>query len=53
MKTYRSFEEFNREEIRPTTRIGFSLDELDIDNGYCEELSFSDAEAEWDDEDEE
>ncbi|MFO0556558.1 MAG: hypothetical protein U0269_00935 [Polyangiales bacterium] len=53
MKTYRSFEEFSREEIRPTTRIGFSLDELDIDNGYCEELTFSDSEDSWDDEDEE
>lgn len=54
MKTYRSFEEFAREEIRPSKRIGFSLDELDIDNGYCEDLSFSDAEDSWDeDEDEE
>jgi hypothetical protein len=52
MKTYRSFEEFSREEIRPNTRIGFSLDELDIDNGYNEELSFSDREEEWDEDEE-
>jgi hypothetical protein len=53
MKTYRSFEEFTREEIRPASRIGFSLDELDIDNDYFEELSFSDGEEGWQDEDEE
>lgn len=53
MKTYRSFEEFAREEIRPSTRIGFSLDELDIDNGYSEDLTFSDSEASWDEDDEE
>jgi hypothetical protein len=52
MKTYRSYEEFAREEIRPATRIGFSLDELDIDNGYQEELSFSDRELDWDDDEE-
>lgn len=28
---YRSFEEFAREEIRPMSRIGWSLEELDFD----------------------
>ncbi|MCB9708584.1 MAG: transcriptional regulator [Myxococcales bacterium] len=27
-KTYRSIEEFEREEIRPSSKIGFSLDDL-------------------------
>mgnify|MGYP000880861590 CR=1 FL=1 len=27
---YRSFEEFAREEIRPMTRVGWSLDDLDF-----------------------
>lgn len=43
---YRSFEEFAREEIRPQYRAGWSLDELDIDNQYSEEV-----EADDDDED--
>ena len=34
---YRSFEEFAREEIRPLTRVGWSLDELDIDSDLASE----------------
>lgn len=30
-KYYRSFEEFAREEIRPMSKIGWSLSELDFD----------------------
>ncbi|MBI5513989.1 MAG: hypothetical protein HY909_09490 [Deltaproteobacteria bacterium] len=38
---YRSFEEFAREEIRPLTRAGWSMDELDIDTGLgSEDLDF-------------
>ncbi|MDP3275907.1 MAG: hypothetical protein Q8Q09_11970 [Deltaproteobacteria bacterium] len=51
MKSYRSYEEFAREEIRPGSRIGFSLDELDIENSYDEDFSFSDKESLDEDED--
>jgi hypothetical protein len=42
MKNYRSYEEFTREEIGARTRVGFSLDELDIDTGFAEDFSFND-----------
>jgi hypothetical protein len=49
---YRSFEEFAREEIRPLTRAGWSMDELDIDAGLgSEDLDFGSDRA--DDEEEE
>ena len=31
-KAYRSFADFERDEIRPTLRIGFSMDELNQSN---------------------
>ncbi len=34
---YQSFEEFAREEIRPMTRAGWSVDELDIDADLASE----------------
>jgi hypothetical protein len=50
MKQYRSFDEFAREELRPLTRVGFSIDEFDIDNHYQDDFLFDDA---ADDDDEE
>jgi hypothetical protein len=35
---YRSFEEFEREELRPGNRIGFSLDELIEESVFDSEL---------------
>lgn len=49
MKYYRSFDEFAREELRPLTRVGFSLDEFDIDTPF-DDLVFDEDEFE-DDED--
>jgi hypothetical protein len=48
-KFYRSYDEFAREELRPLTRVGFSIDEFDIDNHYEEEFLFD--EQDGDDED--
>lgn len=39
-RVYKSFDEFAREELRPLTRIGFSIDEFDIDNHYEEDFLF-------------
>ncbi len=52
MKNYRSYEEFTREEIGARTRVGFSLDELDIDTGFAEDFVFSDRDELEDGEDE-
>lgn len=41
---YRSFEEFEREELRPGNRIGFSLDDLIEETSFDGELDF-DADA--------
>jgi hypothetical protein len=38
-RSYRSIEEFEREEIRPSLRIGFSLDDLE-ENAFEGELAF-------------
>ncbi|MGZ3422660.1 MAG: hypothetical protein ACXWUG_14160 [Polyangiales bacterium] len=35
---YRSFEEFEREELRPGNRIGFSLDDLIEESVFDSEL---------------
>ena len=48
--SYKSFEEFTREEIRPLTRVGFSIDEFEIDNHFQDDFLFS--EQDKDDEDE-
>jgi hypothetical protein len=50
MKVYKSFDEFTREEIRPLTRVGFSLDEFDIDDHYQEDFLFDNASDDDDDE---
>ncbi len=53
-KSYRSFEEFTREEIQPSNRIGFSIDEFDIETRYDEDLFFDmAADAKGDEEDDE
>jgi hypothetical protein len=38
-RNYRSIEEFEREEIRPSLRIGFSIDDLE-ESAFEGELSF-------------
>ena len=35
-RAYRSYDEFEREEIRPGMRIGWSVDELDEPNPHAE-----------------
>lgn len=35
---YRSFEEFEREELKPGTRVGFSLDEFIEETAFDGEL---------------
>src|SRR5688572_30706749 len=49
-RSYRSYDEFTREEIRPLSRVGFSIDEFDIDNHYQEEILFDQASDDDDDE---
>jgi hypothetical protein len=39
MRSYRTMEEFEREEIRPSFRIGFSLDDLE-DSSFEAEMAF-------------
>ena len=51
MRSYKSYDEFTREEIRPLTRVGFSIDEFDIDSHYQEDFLFDKANDD-DDEDE-
>ena len=43
---YSSFEEFEREELRPGNRIGFSLDDLIEETSYDGELDFDNEEEE-------
>ena len=43
---YRSFEEFEREELRPGNRIGFSLDDLIEETAFDGELEFDKNEEE-------
>jgi hypothetical protein len=38
-RSYRTIEEFEREEIRPSFRIGFTLDDIE-DSGFEGELCF-------------
>ena len=40
---YRSFEEFEREELRPGNRIGFSLDDLIEESVFDSELELEQA----------
>ena len=47
-RSYRSIEEFEREEIRPSFRIGFSLEDLVEESAFEGELRFE--EREFDDE---
>jgi hypothetical protein len=37
---YKSFEEFEREELRPSNRIGFCLDDLIEETAFDGELDF-------------
>jgi len=53
MRVYKSYDEFQREEIRPLTRVGFSIDEFDIDNNYDEDLLFDVAAKDTDEDDDE
>jgi hypothetical protein len=41
---YRSFEEFEREELRPGNRIGFSLDDLIEETAFDGELDVDEEE---------
>jgi len=43
---YRSFEEFEREELRPGNRIGFSLDDLIEESVFDSELELDQADEE-------
>jgi hypothetical protein len=52
-KSYRTMEEFEREEIRPSFRIGFSIDDLE-ESSFEAELAFGmerDSEFELDSQD--
>lgn len=40
---YRSFEEFEREELKPGTRVGFSLDDLIEETAFDGELDFDES----------
>ena len=40
MRSYKTFDEFRREEIRPMTRVGFSIDEFEIESQYQEDFLF-------------
>ena len=52
-KYYRSFEEFAREEIRPMSKIGWSLAELDVDAELqTEDFAFADDNESGDDDEE-
>jgi len=52
-KYYRSFEEFAREEIRPMSKIGWSLSELDFDAELqTEDFAFAEDNASDDDDEE-
>jgi hypothetical protein len=46
LKSYRTLEEFEREEIRPSFRIGFSIDDLE-ESSFEGELAFGAAESEF------
>ena len=43
---YRSFEEFEREELRPGNRMGFSFDDLIEETNFDSELDFDNEEEE-------
>jgi hypothetical protein len=43
-KTYRSYAEFEREEIRPYLKVGFSMEDLVEESSFESELNF-DADA--------
>ncbi len=49
MRVYKSFDEFQREEIRPLTRVGFSIDEFEINDHYQEDFLFDSASSDDDD----
>ncbi len=47
---YGSFEEFAREELRPATRVGWSLDDLDIDADTArQDILFDQEDEDFDD----
>ena len=45
-KSYRTLEEFEREEIRPSFRIGFSIDDLE-ESTFEAELAFGTEQSEF------
>lgn len=47
-KSYRSIEDFEREELRPSFKIGFSIDDLVQESGGAEEMLFDDTFDEYD-----
>lgn len=51
-RSYRSMEEFEREEIRPSFRIGFSLEDLVEESAFEGELLFEEKEFDERDDDE-
>lgn len=50
-KVYRSFDDFKREELASGSRIGFSIDELEIDECF-QEFLFDDTESDDESDDE-
>jgi hypothetical protein len=44
---YSSFEEFARDEIAPGNRVGWSMDELEIESTAVEELNLDDEDEEY------
>jgi hypothetical protein len=50
MKQYQSFDDFAREELRPLTRVGFSIDDFEIDTHYQDDFLFDDASGDDDEE---
>ncbi len=44
---YSSFEEFARDEIRPGYRVGWSMDELEIDSTIVEDLDLDDEDEDY------
>ena len=44
---YRSFEDFARDEIAPGNRVGWSMDELEIESTIVEDLNLDDEDEDY------
>jgi hypothetical protein len=47
-REYRSFADFERDEIRPGMRIGWSVDELEEPSGHADDFDADPIEELWD-----